>query len=98
MIRSSALALALLLGAGCADSGEFSWVTHTWTTDHGVFALDHISRNKVDISTAVQRRYLGETYYFESEDNACVFDSNPWAYLYTDNVHLQGRPDRSDQN
>jgi YHS domain-containing protein len=98
MIRISVLALALLLGVGCADSGEFSWVTHTWTTEHGVFALDHVSRKKVDVTTAVQRRYLGETYYFESEDNARVFDSNPWAYLYTDNVHLQGRPDRVDQN
>lgn len=98
MIRSMSLAGLLLLGACCADSDEFSWVTHTWTTDQGVFALDHISRRRVDITTAVRRRYLGETYYFESEGNARVFDSNPWAYLYTDNVHLQGRPDRQDQN
>ena len=90
--------LAILLIGGCSSSGEFSWVTHTWTTDHGVFAMDHISRNKVNVETAVRRKYLGETYYFESEDNARTFDRNPWAHLYTDNVWLQGRPDRTDQN
>jgi len=94
------LTLALLLPAGCVvhDSGNFSWVTHTWTTPYGEFALDHISKRKVDIENAVQRRYLGETYYFENEYNASVFDDNPWAYLYVDNVHLSTRPDRVDQN
>ena len=86
------------LFCGCSSQGNFSWVTHTWTTDHGVFALDHVSRTKVDTATAVQRHYLGETYYFENEANARVFDANPWAYLYADNVWLQGRPDRTDQN
>lgn len=90
---------AFLCLASCgANSESFSWVTHRWTTDHGVFALDHVSRKRVDVTTGVQRRYLGETYYFENEENARVFDSNPWAYLYTDNVHLLGRPDRSDEN
>jgi YHS domain-containing protein len=60
--------------------------------------LDHVSRRKVDVTTAVSRQYYGETYYFESEENAHVFDAKPWAYLYVDNVHLQGRPDRIDQN
>jgi YHS domain-containing protein len=60
--------------------------------------MDHISRNKVDITKAVRRGYLGEMYYFENEAHAGIFDSNPWAYLYSDNVHLQGRPDRVDQN
>jgi|SRR6516164_7107192 YHS domain-containing protein len=94
------LAAALLLPAGCVvhDSGNFSWITHTWTTPYGVFALDHVSREKVDIENAVQRHYLGETYYFENEYNASVFDGNPWAYLYNDNVHLSARPDRVDQN
>ena len=92
------LALVLLLPAGCADSGNFSWITHTWTTPYGVFALDHVSKQKVDIDSAVTRRYLGETYYFENDYNASVFDDNPWAYLYNDNVHLSARPDRQDQN
>jgi YHS domain-containing protein len=98
MIRRLLLAAAILSGIGCADSGDFSWVTHTWSTDHGVFALDHVSRRKVDVTKAVRRTYLGETYYFENEENARVFDSNPWAYLYNDNVPNQGRPDRTDQN
>jgi len=90
--------LTLLLGACGTNSEDFSWVTHQWTTPYGIFALDHVSRRRVDVTTAVQRRYLGETYYFESQENARVFDSNPWAYLYTDNVWNQGRPDRMDQN
>jgi len=98
MKRMIALALLPLVLSGCASSGDFSWVTHTWTTDHGVFAMDHISRNKVDITEAVQRRYLGETYYFETEDHARIFDANPWAYLYNDNVPNSSRPDRVDQN
>lgn len=92
------IALALLCGAGCGSAGEFSWVTHTWTTEDGVFAMDHISRRLVDVTTAVRRPYLGETYYFESEEHARIFDGNPWAYLYNDNVHASTRPDRTDQN
>jgi YHS domain-containing protein len=94
------LAQALLAGllAGCAtESQDFSWVTHTWKTNHGEYALDHISRNKVEIMKAVHRVYLGETYYFESEANAKQFDANPWAYLYCDNT-LTTHPDRSDWN
>jgi YHS domain-containing protein len=98
MKNLTALFLGVLLCSGCSSSGDFSWITHTWTTDHGVFALDHISRNKVDISQAVQRRYLGETYYFESEADASVFDAHPWSYLYNDNVPSSARPDRVDQN
>jgi YHS domain-containing protein len=95
-------ALAIVCGgillAGCAtDSGDFSWVTHTWKTNHGVYALDHVSKNKVDVTKAVRRPYLGEDYYFESEANAKIFDSNPWAYLYNDNTR-DARPDRSDFN
>ena len=90
-------ALGLLL-AGCASpNGDFDWVTHTWKSNHGTFALDHVSKNRVDIAKAVKRNYLGETYYFESEANAKVFDQNPWAYLYTDNSSAP-RPDRSDMN
>ena len=93
-----AIALAAISMEGCAtDSGEFSWVTHTWSTNHGTYALDHVSRNKVEVSTAVRRRYLGEDYYFESNANARTFDSNPWAYLYCDNTR-SARPDRSDWN
>jgi YHS domain-containing protein len=97
-MKALLLGAILVMAAGCADSGDFSWITHTWTTDHGEFALDHVSRNKVDITTAVRRPYLGETYYFENEANAGVFDRNPWAYLYNDNVPNSTRPDRVDQN
>jgi YHS domain-containing protein len=51
----------------------------------------------MDVAGAVRKTYLGETYYFENEENARVFTSNPWAYLYNDNVHLQGHPDRRDE-
>lgn len=92
------VAIALLLPFGCAGSEEYSWITHTWTTDHGVLAMDHVSRKRVDVMRAVRRAYLGETYYFENDADARVFDANPWAYLYTDNVSESARPDRVDQN
>lgn len=90
--------LAMSMGGCAGQEGDFSWVTHTWTTNHGVYAHDHVSRNKVDIAKALRRPYLGETYYFENESNARSFDSNPWAYLYCDNVSNSGQPDRTDQN
>lgn len=89
--------LGLFLGGCASESGDFSWVTHTWHTNHGEYALDHISNHTVDISKAVPRRYLGETYYFENEANAKTFDSNPWAYLYHENS-TSPRPDRADWN
>jgi YHS domain-containing protein len=99
MMKSwKALGFLLVLAAGCTNTEDFSWITHTWTTDHGVFAMDHISRKRVDVTMAVRRPYLGETYYFENEDHAREFDRNPYAYLYTDNVAASLRPDRVDQN
>jgi YHS domain-containing protein len=97
-MRLAASGVLLLLVAGCAGHEDFSWITHTWTTDHGVLALDHISRNRVDVTQAVRRPYLGETYYFESEANARVFEAKPYSFLYTDNVSASSRPDRVDQN
>jgi YHS domain-containing protein len=92
------LACVGILWSGCSSpQGEFNWVTHTWTTNHGVYALDHISRNQVDVTKAISRPYLGETYYFENEANAKTFERNPWAYLYVDNTRGP-RPDRSDWN
>lgn|SRR6185295_7382252 len=90
--------LMAFLGGCVAEGDDFSWITHTWTTNHGIYALDHVSKHLVDVTSAVKRPYLGETYYFESESHARVFDGNPWAYLYCDNVHLAGHPDRTDQN
>jgi len=88
----------IVIAAGCASKeGDFNWVTHTWITDHGIYAMDHVSKNKVNVTAAVQRQYLGETYYFESDSNATAFDRNPWAYLYCDNSR-SARPDRSDWN
>jgi YHS domain-containing protein len=87
-----------LLLAGCAQNNEYSYETHTWKTNQGTMALDHVSGHKVETSKAVSRQYLGETYYFENETNASKFDTNPWGYLYTDNVELDDRPDRVDQN
>jgi YHS domain-containing protein len=83
-------ALGLLL-AGCqSEQSRVNPATHTWQTDQGTRALDHVSGNDVDASKAVIRRYLGEPYYFESEANARTFDANPGAYLYQDN-----NPERS---
>src|SRR5436190_5148371 len=79
------IAAALLL-AGCgSNQGDFNEVTHTWSSNQGTFAVDHVSSRRIDTSKAVKRSYLGETYYFESEENARKFDSNPWAYLYDHN-------------
>jgi YHS domain-containing protein len=87
------LALASLgvLLAGC-ESGpaEANRSTHTWKSNQGAFALDHVSQNRIESSKAVTRSYLGETYYFENEENARKFDAKPWAYLYDHN-----NPERS---
>jgi YHS domain-containing protein len=80
------LAAGGLILAGCAGSqGEYSEVTHAWKSNQGSYALDHVSNKKVEISKAAKRDYLGETYYFENEENARKFDSNPWSYLYDHN-------------
>jgi len=82
------LAVGGLILAGCAGSqGEFNETTHTWKTNQGTYAWDHVSEKKVEISKAVTRHYLGETYFFESEENARKFDSNPWAYIYDHNSY-----------
>ena len=80
-----------LFATGCStEHGELNRITHTWNTNQGTYALDHVSDRRVEVSKAIKRSYLGETYYFESEDNARRFDSNPWSYLYDDN-----NPERS---
>jgi YHS domain-containing protein len=82
-----------VLLAGC-QSGETGYyanpATHTWSTNEGTFAMDHVSNQRVDVSKAIRRDYLGETYYFENEDNARKFDQTPDAYLYDNN-----NPERS---
>lgn len=80
-----ALATLGILLAGCKSSEEpmtADQKTHTWSTNEGTFAMDHVSNHRVDVSKAVRRTYQGETYYFESEENARKFDMNPNAYLY----------------
>ncbi|MBV8881623.1 MAG: hypothetical protein JO332_16825 [Planctomycetaceae bacterium] len=85
------MAGAALLAAGCqGGSGFTNRAAHTWTTNQGTYALDHVSRRTLEITNAVQRSYLGETYYFENEENARTFDASPSIYLYDDN-----NPDRS---
>jgi YHS domain-containing protein len=99
MKRDLTILACLTLVSGCAtNQGDFSWITHTWTTDRGVYAMDHVSGKLVDTASAIKHPYLGETYYFENEEHARMFDSNPFAYLYNDNVWLQGKPGRTDQN
>jgi YHS domain-containing protein len=84
-------AAAGLLVAGCqTGESDANRSTHTWKSNQGMMALDHVSGHRIEVSKAVTRDYLGETYYFESEDNARKFDSNPWAYLYDHN-----NPERS---
>jgi YHS domain-containing protein len=83
-------ALGVLL-AGCStEERDVNRSTHTWKTNQGVYALDHVSQHRVEVSKAVLWEYLGETYYFESVENAKTFVSNPWAYLYDHN-----NPERS---
>ena len=80
------LAAAGLVLAGCSgQQGEFNEVTHTWKTNQGSYAMDPVSKNKVELSKSVKRDYLGESYYFENDENARKFDSNPWTYLYDHN-------------
>jgi YHS domain-containing protein len=89
-----ALTAAALALAGCQSGYEgytdANRATHTWKTNEGTFAMDHVSNHRVDASKAIQRSYLGEVYYFENEDNARKFDQNPDAYLYDHN-----NPERS---
>lgn len=85
------IVIALLLGgvlAGCSSSSEenYNRSNHTWTTDHGTFGKDPISKNKVEVSRAVRRSYLGEVYYFENEANARAFDAHPSRYIYDENA------------
>jgi len=88
------MAAAGLAFAGCQSSNESQSssnpATHTWQTNEGTFAMDHVSGHRVDVTKAIRRTYLGETYYFENEDNARKFDDNPNAYLYDHN-----NPERS---
>ena len=81
-----ALACVGLLLAGCQSGSEESMYadqrTHTWSTNEGTFAMDHVSNHRVDVSKAIRRTYQGEPYYFESEENAQKFDENPDSYLY----------------
>jgi YHS domain-containing protein len=77
--------IAMALGACSSERENYSRSTHTWATSHGTFAEDPVSHNPVDVTKAVVRNYLGETYYFENSDNAREFDARPTAYLYDDN-------------
>jgi len=89
-----AMAAAALFLAGC-QSDEYKAgnpSTHTWQTNEGTFAMDHVSNHRVDVSKAVRRTYLGEVYYFENEDNARKFDQNPNAYLYDHNNPEKSSP------
>lgn len=76
------LAAALAI-AGCRKTGaDFTRVTDTWLTDQGAYTLDHVSGNPIDITRSVRRKFLGETYYFEREANATIFDRHPWRFLF----------------
>ena len=93
------LAAAALLSAGCTTPGmtSYDFSDHTWNTNKGKMAEDPVSHKLVEMRTAVKRTCYGETYYFESEDHAKAFDSNPYAFLYNDNPDLSDRPDRMDR-
>ncbi len=85
-----ALGLAVLTLAGCAaESGDYNYVTHTWSSNRGIQVQDPVSHRSVEKKSAVTRQYAGETYYFENEQNAKVFDSNPWAYMYVDDMEAR---------
>ena len=80
-----ALGLSALSLVGCStQSGEYNYITHTWSANRGTYVQDRVTHHRVDMKAAVSREYAGATYYFENEQNARVFDSNPWAYMYID--------------
>jgi len=71
--------------AGCSTQpGDYHYATHTWSSNHGTMVEDPVNHHSVDMKSAVKREYAGETYYFENEDSAKVFDAKPWAYMYVD--------------
>jgi YHS domain-containing protein len=82
-MMAGALAMALV-SCESGPEGDYNNSTHVWTTDHGTFGKDPISGNQVDVTKAVTRVYQGQRYYFQSEENARRFDSNPSSYAYSD--------------
>lgn len=76
---------ATLAIVGCTKArADFTRVTETWVTDQGTFALDHVSGNKVDVTQAFRRKFLGRTFYFEGEGDARRFDLRPWPCFFAD--------------
>jgi YHS domain-containing protein len=92
------LGAAVVFASGCGTPGSVSYDfgDHTWNTDHGKKAEDPINHALVDLKSAVKRQYLGETYYFATEEDAKKFDATPDAFTYSDNPDLSDRPDRMD--
>lgn len=43
---------------------------------------DRVSGKLLDPSTAIQREYRGEIYYFENEFDVAVFERDPGIYFY----------------
>ncbi len=78
-------ALGILVGGCQSSGGPVNQSSHTWQSNQGTYAMDHVSQGRVEVTKAVQRSYLGEPYYFQNEENARKFDSKPSAYLYDDN-------------
>jgi YHS domain-containing protein len=90
MFALVALAVFSVL-VGC-ESNQPNRTTHVWTNNQGTFALDPINGESVEVSKAVTREYLGETYYFQSEDHAREFAANPDRYIYDDNNPERSNP------
>jgi len=56
-------------------------------------AEDPVSGRMIWKSDAVKREYRGAIYYFESADNAAVFDRDPTLYAVVENVPPAGAAD-----
>ena len=82
-MKTATLVLLLAL-AGCTiiHQEEYNPRTHTWSTGRAVYGRDPVSGKAVDVSAAIVRHYLGEPYYFESENNARLFEEHPSRFMY----------------
>ena len=56
-------------------------------------AEDPVSGQMIWKSDAIKREYRGSIYYFESADNAAVFDRDPTMYAVVENVPPNEHPE-----
>jgi len=78
-----AMAAVALSGCNSLDSDcRYDRSRHLWLTEHGTYGRDPVSGDPVWVTAAVTRSYQGETYYFESEEDAREFSTSPARFSY----------------